>query len=87
MLVAAAMLVMSASPALAISNGLHFGPHEPMPGCKAFGHAIAAEAHNKDYGRGDLARDTASGPYSYPGRMALLVFFDKEVYCHSTFSG
>ena len=78
---AAAMMLaamMSATPALASSSN---------SGCKAFGHAIAAEAHNKDYGRGDLARDTASGPYSYPGRMALLVFFDKEVYCHSTFPG
>jgi len=74
---AAAMMLaamMSATPALASS---------PNSGCKAFGHAIAAEAHNKDYGRGDLARDTASGPYSYPGRMSLLVFYDKEVYCHS----
>ena len=74
---AAAMMLaamMSATPALASS---------PNSGCKAFGHAIAAEAQNKDYGRGDLARDTASGPYSYPGRMSLLVFYDKEVYCHS----
>ena len=76
LLMATVMVVLGATPALASS---------PNSGCKAFGHAIAAEAHNKDYGRGDLARDTASGPYSYPGRMSLLVFYDKEVYCHSVF--
>ena len=78
LLMATVMVLLGATPALASSSN---------SGCKALGHAIAAEAHNKDYGRGDLARDTASGPYSYPGRMALLVFFDKEVYCHSTFAG
>jgi hypothetical protein len=78
LLMATVMVVLGATPALASSSN---------SGCKAFGHAIAARAHNKDFGMGDLARDTASGPFSYPRRMHLFIYFEKEVYCHSALPG
>ena len=73
LLLALVMMMMSAAPALA------------QGGCKAFGHQIRTYAHQ--HRMGDIASEYASGPDSYPGRMALFIRFEKETYCHSAFPG
>lgn len=69
------MLVMSAAPAMA-------SPFNTIPGgCKGFGHAISNVARH--HRMGDLAKGYASGPDSYPGKMAVYIHYEKEFDCHS----
>jgi galactose mutarotase-like enzyme len=68
------MLAMSAAPAPA-------NPFDTIHGgCKGFGHHISNVAHH--HRMGDLARGYASGPDSYPGKMALYIHLQKEETCH-----